>query len=540
MISPLTRELTAEPKVRSPRRPAGEPRFFLLGAVLVFLVVRAATIGSFPIFSDESLYLQYAQLIHGDWSKYKFISMDGYFGDWKPPLQYWIAAPVIGLGGDPLLSGRAVAVGFSVLGLLGTYAFTKELFGPAEARVAAALFVICPTVLFHNNQFTAETFLFSTAPLLYCALLRAYRPGRMRIGWVIGAIAAGTALLLFKQSGALLVGIAIILPVARWHRTTAGARGWKALAGYIALTAGVIACCYALSKLALPTAFDGTKDHFNGKWVMGGAELLQLPVEIWQANLRLVAGYTTAYYGWSVPFFFAACAFVAVRRRDFAALALVAMCAVAGGAICFLLRGFNEYMFNTAVIAVLLPLLARGGTLVWRLGRCGTEARVRHGLLALAALTAAFWTYQIVLIDVSAGRYLERSTPWAIAAYLKSWATGFGVNDVIAVLSDEQQPGVVFADAQWGNPSVALQVYAQRAFPNLKVLPITREFLDAAETRRLRDDARKLAPVRYAIFSADASGVRAKWQANVEREMCDRRTEVTGHPGQTPIIVCRF
>ena len=539
IAAPIT-ELDEQPKVQLPAPPAGKARFFLLAAVLVFLVLRVAAIDSFPIFSDESLYLQYAQLIHDDWSKYKFISMDGYFGDWKPPLQYWIAAPILGLGGDPLLMGRAVTIGFSVLGLIGTYAFTRELFGRTEARIAAALFIICPTVLFHNNQFTAETFLFSTAPLLYYAVMRAYQPGRTVAPWTAAAIAAGTALLLFKQSGALLLVIAIILPMARLQRRANSSHAWKPITWNIGLTAGVIVCSYALSKLALPSVFDETKTSFNGRWLLSGSELLQVPIAIWQANLRLVGDYTSAYYGCSVPFFFAALAIVALRRRDFAELALVVMCLIAGGVICFLLRGFNEYMFNTAVVAVLLPLLARGGALVWRLRRSASDGHVRNGLLALAAITAAFWIYQIALIDLSAGRYVERSTPWAIANYLKSWATGFGVSEVVAMLRDEEQRGVIFADSQWGNPSCALQVFAKRAYPHLKVVPITREFLTAAGTRKLRDDARRMAPVRFAIFSADASAQRVQWQANVGREMCDQRTEVIAYPGQTPIIVCRF
>ncbi len=70
-----------------------------------------------PIFNDEALYLQYAQSIHDDWKKNKFISMSAAeYDDWKPPLQYWLAAPVIRCGDDPLVAGRAVAVLVSFLG----------------------------------------------------------------------------------------------------------------------------------------------------------------------------------------------------------------------------------------------------------------------------------------------------------------------------------------------------------------------------------------------------------------------------------------
>ncbi len=135
----------------------------MTASVSLFFVTRAITWTAFPVFNDEALYVQYTQSIHQDWQKNKFISMNGFYRDWKPPLQYWIAAPVIGLGGDPVLTARGVALFVSMLGF---YLFARELFSRAEGLLAMALYLFCPAVVFHNDQFTAETFLFSTAPFL--------------------------------------------------------------------------------------------------------------------------------------------------------------------------------------------------------------------------------------------------------------------------------------------------------------------------------------------------------------------------------------
>src|SRR5436190_2539406 len=190
----------------------------LLLAIVLFVLTRTLTLTTFPIFNDEAIYLQYSQSIHDDWEKNKFISMNGEFRDWKPPLQYWMAAPVIRWGGDPLVAGRVVAALVSLLGLFGFYLFAKELFSQREAVMTTILYVVCPPVLFHNNQFTAETFLFSTAPLLYWSLLKAMRPRQGKLVWAIIAILLGTVLLLFKQSGALLLAVGIALPFAQLRR----------------------------------------------------------------------------------------------------------------------------------------------------------------------------------------------------------------------------------------------------------------------------------------------------------------------------------
>ena len=123
----------------------------LLLAIVLFVLTRTLTLTTFPIFNDEAIYLQYSQSIHDDWEKNKFISMNGEFRDWKPPLQYWIAAPVIRWGGDPLVAGRVVAALVSFLGLFGFYLFTKEFFSKREAVTATMLYVVCPPVLFHKN-----------------------------------------------------------------------------------------------------------------------------------------------------------------------------------------------------------------------------------------------------------------------------------------------------------------------------------------------------------------------------------------------------
>lgn len=523
-------------------------------AILLFVLTRLLTLTTFPIFNDEAIYLQYAQSIHDDWGRNKFISMNGEFTDWKPPLQYWIAAPVIQWSGDPLVAGRVVSLLLSFLGLFGFYFFTRELFSQREAVIATMLYVLCPPVLFHNNQFTAETFLFSIAPFFYWALLKVMRMRRSKLYWGAVAILLGTVLLLIKQSAALLLVLAIALPLAQLSRIEGPAerisnnglrrpdlpRNWKNLFANLFVLIAIIICSHFISRLMIPAEFNATKEQFNRHWVMSLQEIVRLPTNIWHANLRVVAEYIDAYYSWSVGVFFCIFLWFAFRDRDFAGLGLALMCGVGGGAIIFILRGFNEYLFNTAIIVVLLPLLARTVLMVWNLDSVGREGLVRAGMLALATIMVSFWGYQIVLMRASPGKYIERSTGWAVANYLHGWSTGFGVKEVVALLEKENEPGVVFTDTQWGNPTTALEVYGKDHFPKLRLVPVSREFLDRSETRKLRDAAEKMGRSHYAIFSADRSDDREKWMRNVESEMCENRTEVRAYPGQMPIIVCQF
>ena len=80
-------------------------RVAFVAAIGSFLLTRALMLSAFPIFNDEAIYLQYSQAIHDDWEKNRFISMNGIYADWKPPLQYWLAAPLITLRERSALGG---------------------------------------------------------------------------------------------------------------------------------------------------------------------------------------------------------------------------------------------------------------------------------------------------------------------------------------------------------------------------------------------------------------------------------------------------
>ena len=516
-------------------------RIGLFVALGFFLLTRFLTLTALPIFNDEAIYLQYSQRIHEDWTKNKFVSMNGEFTDWKPPLQYWLAAPFIEWGNDPLVVGRVVTLLVSLAGFFGVYLFSKELFSEREGVIAAALYVLCPPVLLHNSQFTAETFLFSTAPFVYWALLRAMRGNKLDWTWAVAAAFFGIALLLFKQSGFTLLAVSILLPLARLPQKSRSLRlSARPIAWNVGLVVAVIGVSLLAANTVLPSEFNAARDHFNRRWVMSFPELTTFPLGIWRANWKVIADYIGSSYSWAVPLLLCVFIWLAIRRKNFAELAIALMCLAGAGAVLFFLRGFNEYLFNTAVIAVLLPVLARAIVFASELAPSGRETAVRRGVLVVAGLALIHWVYQDTLMAVAPGKYFERSTPWAATNYLKSWSTGFGVKEIVNLLANEKRPGIVFVDPQWGNPNIALKVYCKQRFPNLTIVDITREFLDPNETRKLKEVTARSPLVRLAIYSADASDERRQWQANIEEQMCERREEIRAYPTQMPIVVCRF
>jgi 4-amino-4-deoxy-L-arabinose transferase-like glycosyltransferase len=526
---------------------AWDRRKLFLFAVGLFLISRGLLLTAFPIFNDEAIYIQYAQRIHDNWRENRFISMAGEkYNDWKPPLQYWIAAPFIEWGNDPLLPARLIAVVASGAGLFGSYLFAKQLFGQPEALTSAFVYGLCPTVIFHNDQFVAETFLFSWAPLFYWTLLKATSRDRPVFGWAIASVFLGTALLLIKQSGYLLLAISVFLPFVRGRTEEKRSAqffdraGWKKIGLNLCLVLAVIFLCGLAADAVLPAQFNEVAFRFDRKWVMSASEVVGAPLEIWGANFRIIVDYVGAYYCWTLLPLLGLFFWRAVRAKSPPDLVLSCMFLTAAGSVVFLLRGFNEYLFNTAVIALLVPMSARAIVLAWQ-WRDGAFARwTRYGFLACVVITIAHWTYQDVLMGVSAVKYFERSTPWAKANYLEHWSSGFGVKEIVAILEKEKRPGIVITDFQWGNPRTALEIYGRKRFPNFSLVPVTPEFADEAQVKKIRDIAVQLVPVRFAIYSSDTWKSRERWIRSLERQMCEEREEIRAAPSQSPIIVCRF
>ena len=504
----------------------------------VFILTRVLTLASFPIFNDEAIYIQYTQYIHEDFSQYRLISAGGNaYLDWKPPLQYWLGSIFVGATGDPLLDGRLTSFFISLFGLLGIYLFIRELLGKREAAFAVFLYALLPTALFFNGQYIAETFVFSLAPWMYWAFLKAVRAEKVR--WQYAALGAvfGGLLLLAKQSGMMYLGLSILLPLT-FLKSGGERQDWRGFFVRLgAIAAGVVGALI-LRRLGLSAESVQLEDQFNSNWLMGIREVLGFPLGIWKVNWDMVYDYYRYYYSafilLPIIYFF----FITLRQRE-AWRAAIGLGFLGGSAaVLLLLRGFNEYIYNTATIVFLVPLLA--ATFFAALQKIGPRVLWTLTLASFVGL-GAHWVYQDALMKVSPADYIRRSTPWAVRGYLENWSGGFGVAEAIAYVKGQEGPGLVLADPQWGNPRTALEVYNATSPRTMQIIGLTSDFQTAAGTLAAKEFIlAQPFKTRLVVFSAARNETRAVWQDNVTNFLCDNRKEIQIEPTQPPIIICSF
>ena len=114
----------------------------------VCLTLRTANLSALPIFFDEAGYTRAAQIV-GTLPRPALWLISLNYG--APPLFSWLAAPFTRLIPDPLLATRLASAVIGTMGLLVIWAAGRALWGSMAALLAAALYALCPFVLFYNR-----------------------------------------------------------------------------------------------------------------------------------------------------------------------------------------------------------------------------------------------------------------------------------------------------------------------------------------------------------------------------------------------------
>jgi 4-amino-4-deoxy-L-arabinose transferase-like glycosyltransferase len=116
-------------------------RLEILSGVLIallFFFLRLSNLGSLPIFTDEAIYIRWAQIGLSD-PNWRFISLS----DGKQPLFVWGVMFLLGLFKDPLLAGRVVSVFGGATSVIAVWFVAYELFRKKRVAFLASFIYVC-------------------------------------------------------------------------------------------------------------------------------------------------------------------------------------------------------------------------------------------------------------------------------------------------------------------------------------------------------------------------------------------------------------
>src|SRR3989344_8921312 len=110
----------------------------LIIGMLTF-ITRVINLDLLPIFTDEAIYIRWAQIGLAD-PAHRYIALT----DGKQPLFTWLMYPTLRIFSDPLFAGRFISVIASIVTLLGVYFTARMIYGKLSGVFASLVYIVSP------------------------------------------------------------------------------------------------------------------------------------------------------------------------------------------------------------------------------------------------------------------------------------------------------------------------------------------------------------------------------------------------------------
>lgn len=116
--------------------------------ITLYFLTRTFTLSQVPIFTDEAIYLRWAQYLQSDLKFWDYAVTDG-----KQPLFIWLMIPFLRIIEDPLIAGRMVSVFAGFVTMIGLFFLGREVFKSRwVGLLSSALYVIYPFALVYDRM----------------------------------------------------------------------------------------------------------------------------------------------------------------------------------------------------------------------------------------------------------------------------------------------------------------------------------------------------------------------------------------------------
>ncbi len=454
----------------NPKKLLNKKDLLLLSLIIiVFLLVRYINILKLPIFTDEAIYLRWAQIALHD-SSWRFISLT----DGKQPLFIWISLIFMKFLHNPLLSGRLVSVFSGLMGMIGSFFLGREIFHNKKIGYLSALFYLTsPFFLWYDRMALMDSLLagFYVWSLYLEVILVRYL--RLDIALLLGLTIGGAVLT--KSSGFFAIYLLpLFLSLIDWKKGFGNLLKF----GYLSFISIIIAYgFYGILRLSPWFYIINQKDH---SFIYSFSDVVNNPFQYFFGNFKGLSIWWFGYF--TLPFIILL--LVSLLNKDkktfFERIVLFLEFILPFTALAF----FGKVLYPLFILFMnvsLLPLLAYALNLV--LGKIKVK-QFKYLILILVFIYPLYFDSQIIL------NLLNVPLPSSDRKqYLDDWPAGYGINEVITYLKQEKsrQPIFVATEGTFGlfpyaleleffsDPSIKIQAY----WP----LPLYQKAINEAEGR---------------------------------------------------------
>lgn len=415
----------------------------LVGVIIIFFAVtRFYNILSLPIFTDEAIYIRWAQIANGD-ATWRFISLT----DGKQPLFIWFIMIFLRFIDDPLLAGRAVSVVAGAISMIGLFFLTKELFRNYRTGLfAAALYAVYPFALVYDrmalyDSLTAAFFVWA----LYLQILLIRRV-RFDIALLLGMVMGGGVL--NKTIGFIsvyLMPLALLLFEAKQKERRTRFFKWALF------TLASIILTYMYYSILRLSPFFHIINEKNALFIYPLREWTTHPFQFLIGNLLGLWDWFLVYTTWPVIFLIAGSFIVGksmFKEKVFLLLWFV---------LPFIaLALFGKTLYPRFIFFMTLSLLPLAAFSLDKL-----IVLIKKPVFVLALLAVLFFL-QMRSDYLIVSDFARAPIPYSdLNQYIKDWPAGVGVKEAVAFFKDKANSEKIYIATQgsFGLMPYALEIY---------------------------------------------------------------------------------
>lgn len=461
--------------------------------ILLYLFTRIYNILAIPIFTDEAIYVRWAQIAGTD-PKERFISLT----DGKQPTFVWLSAFAMRIIRDPLLAGRLVSVFAGLGSLVGIYVLTTEIFKNRKIGIIAGLiYLIYPFSMVYDKLALYDSLvsMFIIWSLYFEILL--VRRIRLDIALILGMIMGGGMLTKTSNDFALiLLPFSLLLFNFKEKLWKKNLLKWAVLALISVVIANVI---YSILRLSPYFYIIAQK---NATFVYPFREWLTHPFTFFAGNARGLIGWLIDYL--TIPFgLLVIGAFLIDKKNICEKIFLFAWFISPFLALAL----FGKVIYPRFLLFMTMPLLALGSYSIFFL-LSKLKSNPQKILVLLAFVVVMLWKDYFILTNISRAP-IPASDRFQL---IESWPSGVGVKETINFLNDKSKNGKIYVGTEgtFGLMPYSLEIYLKDN-PNIKTVGFWP--MSAVPPKEVLDSAKKI-PTYFVFYQpcsvCPATGVAPK------------------------------
>lgn len=425
--------------------------FVLAILIFIYFISRFYSILSLPIFTDEAIYIRWAQIAKQD-ANWRFISLT----DGKQPMFIWFMMVSLRFIQDPLLAGRVVSVGAGFFSLVGLFFLGREVFKNRWIGILSSfLYLFYPMALVYDRMALYDSLVGTFAVwALYLEVLLIRRI-RLDISLILGMVVG--AGVLTKTSGFFSI---YLFPIVLLLFDFTHEDRLKRVLKWIGLAILSVFLAYGFYSILRLSPFFHIINEKNALFVYPLKEWIEHPFNYFIGNWKAVWDWLTRYMTWTVLLLVGGSFFI-TKSKIKEKLLILGWFLISAIALAI----FGKTLYPRFIFFMTLFLIPLAAFSLFNI--ClGVRNKLVLIVLFLIIFSLTFKTDYLILNDFAQAP-IPRSD---LNQYKNDWPSGGGVKEAIEFFKEEAKKGKIYIATQgtFGLMPYAFEIYLINN-PNIKI-----------------------------------------------------------------------